>query len=434
MVYPLLSEYDPETSSEGSLDPLGTYTIADTLATRLIPGFRERMRRPRFLTASVVGSVVCNAIDRGSEESDEKVSSYQVYEWYVVQALVNQYYGKPEIVNLPGSEKARDAYFRNLRLNPARYLKTPSVFGFHGVYRTLAKELDILDDYILGEGGERLIRAWEKDQELPGFYDQLGSEGRRFRDYLSWAVKDGIKSGQCERAHTWTFYPILAQKLIPSGIGPREGKVLYELMLNNSTGFRGSIVTELISYLSMSSQKDNVDEYAFYSGLQAKSHGELKDILSAVLAYEAFSRNLINGFEDILYHLSITRKETPFNEFCELEFLKQGSKTVSELYRSCLQLFTESSDQSRFQHSFSDFEQVRSSADFSSALINHHQTVQKNKPPNGKMDWIVQTTGDRWIIRSTYFRKQNFAVTQETFVHAYRTIPLRSFLMDLKKV
>ncbi len=37
-----LSEYDPPLTSEGSIDPLGLYPIADALGVRLVPGVRER--------------------------------------------------------------------------------------------------------------------------------------------------------------------------------------------------------------------------------------------------------------------------------------------------------------------------------------------------------------------------------------------------------
>ena len=48
---PNLSDYDPIKSAEGALDPLGLYAIADNLAIKLVPGIRERMSHPRFLTA-----------------------------------------------------------------------------------------------------------------------------------------------------------------------------------------------------------------------------------------------------------------------------------------------------------------------------------------------------------------------------------------------
>jgi len=47
--FPFLTKYDPPGSSEGTLDPLGPYLIADQLATKLVPAVRERMLRIRFL-------------------------------------------------------------------------------------------------------------------------------------------------------------------------------------------------------------------------------------------------------------------------------------------------------------------------------------------------------------------------------------------------
>ena len=46
--FPFLTTYDPPGTSEGSLDPLGLYRIADQLAVQLVPAVRERMQRIRF--------------------------------------------------------------------------------------------------------------------------------------------------------------------------------------------------------------------------------------------------------------------------------------------------------------------------------------------------------------------------------------------------
>ena len=43
--FPFLTKYDPPGSSEGTLDPLGLYLLADQLATKLVPAVRERMLR-----------------------------------------------------------------------------------------------------------------------------------------------------------------------------------------------------------------------------------------------------------------------------------------------------------------------------------------------------------------------------------------------------
>lgn len=62
-VLPFLTAYDPPGTSEGTLDPLGLYQIADQLAVQLVPAVRERMQRVRFLTAIAVGSLVTEGLD-----------------------------------------------------------------------------------------------------------------------------------------------------------------------------------------------------------------------------------------------------------------------------------------------------------------------------------------------------------------------------------
>lgn len=56
---PLLTEKDDADSSEGGIDPLGLYTIADALGVRLVPGVRERQSHPRFVTAMAASLAVC---------------------------------------------------------------------------------------------------------------------------------------------------------------------------------------------------------------------------------------------------------------------------------------------------------------------------------------------------------------------------------------
>ena len=85
---PKLSEADPAVRSEGSLDPLGLYSISDALAVRLVPGVRERQSHPRFLTATTVSLAVCSAFDEDEIAIDGVSAPWQVFEWYVVEGLV----------------------------------------------------------------------------------------------------------------------------------------------------------------------------------------------------------------------------------------------------------------------------------------------------------------------------------------------------------
>jgi hypothetical protein len=41
--FPFMTTYDPPGASEGTLDPLGLYQIADQLAVQLVPAVLERI-------------------------------------------------------------------------------------------------------------------------------------------------------------------------------------------------------------------------------------------------------------------------------------------------------------------------------------------------------------------------------------------------------
>jgi hypothetical protein len=150
---PLLSEYDPATSAEGGIDPLGLCAIADALAVRLVPGVPERMSHPRFFTAIAVGTVITRNFEEYQLAADGQSEPWMAYEWHVVEGLVRSCGDDPELMGLPGSQKARYCIRDRLSLSAARYLKTATVFGFHGVYRPLADNLDIFRDGFLGERG-----------------------------------------------------------------------------------------------------------------------------------------------------------------------------------------------------------------------------------------------------------------------------------------
>ncbi|MCX6633600.1 MAG: hypothetical protein NT090_00670, partial [Acidobacteria bacterium] len=143
---PLLSLRDDEDSAEGGINPLGFYSIADQLASDfLAPGVRERQRRIRFVTISAVSARIC--ADFGVDEiaADGVSEPWQVFEWYVVEGLVRGANDDLDERGLPGRDKAARARKDGLPLSAKLYLKTPSVFGFHGVYRSLARSLDIVD-------------------------------------------------------------------------------------------------------------------------------------------------------------------------------------------------------------------------------------------------------------------------------------------------
>ena len=143
MLMPMLTEADPKVSAEGSIDPLGIYSIADSLAVRLIPGVRERQVHPRFLTSIAVSLSLCSEFDDEVIAADSVSEPWQVFEWYIVEGLVRSTNDHKLLAGLPGRAKATSAIKDQMPLSEKRYLKTPAVFGFHGVYRVLAKDTDI---------------------------------------------------------------------------------------------------------------------------------------------------------------------------------------------------------------------------------------------------------------------------------------------------
>lgn len=151
MLLPTLSEYDLALSSEGSIDPLGLYSIADALGVRLVPGVRERQGFPRFLTVMAITALVCERFDDEAVAADDVSEPWQVFEWYVVEGLVRTARMDDEIQGVPGREQARTAIKNRLPLSADRYLKTPTVFGFHGVYRLLSKTLGVESAGRLGD-------------------------------------------------------------------------------------------------------------------------------------------------------------------------------------------------------------------------------------------------------------------------------------------
>jgi hypothetical protein len=229
---PFLSKYYPIDGSALSIDPLGTYTIADRLALRLVPGVRERMSHPRFLTLIAVGNVVCSAFDNDMLAKDDLSSPWQIYEWYVTAALVKYFQGNEQIMGLPGNDKVSRALTTEGSIYAGNYLKTPGTFGFHGVYRTLSMELGIImNNNILGNFGEALIIAWEKEQGLDGFINR-SNKGGTFRKQLEKIVGDGLSRGSI--SITSPFFKEVAEVFKPKSPGQEESNLIYNAFCQGS--------------------------------------------------------------------------------------------------------------------------------------------------------------------------------------------------------
>jgi hypothetical protein len=137
---------------------------------------------------------ICQDFDEETLAADGVSAPWIVFEWYLVEGLVRST-DASERRGLPGSQKAARARDDGVPLSAKLYLKTPTIFGFHGVYRQLARTLGINDSGRLGEAGFELLRLWAVEQGLSGFAGTAGGPGQAIRTQLKEAVRAGLESG-----------------------------------------------------------------------------------------------------------------------------------------------------------------------------------------------------------------------------------------------
>lgn len=424
---PFLTEFDPVTTSEGSLDPLGLYPIADSLAERLAPGVRERQSHPRFLTAIAVASLVCSNFDEDIIAKDGISEPWQVFEWYLVEGLVRTMDDTKEIQQLPGRDKAAIALRDRLPLSASRYLKTPTVFGFHGVYRILATNLDIIDRAgRLGETGYRLVKTWEAEQGLVSFCSGDTGKGADARRDLYKAVQKGLEESTTARSGGWSGWWFFKEYLTPLKCGKKEAELLASALHDTRFNFRRQAIEYLCSQKGRKIWQDTESERAFHEGLKAIASSDLKLLLDAILGYETFSRIVQDAFEDCLLFMSRKSTKVTPKEIAKLEEIKTAQKKVHDLFMEVSSLLEPFNESTRFEMGFSALADKVATEEWIEALTEHHYRIQKNKPPNGKNPWFWRLDDGSVIIRPEY-RTDKGGAKDGSYLHYYRTRPLWSF-------
>jgi hypothetical protein len=434
MLLPLLTEADPGTSSEGSIDPLGLYAIADSLGVRLAPGVRERQSHPRFLTAIAVSCAVCSEFDEDVTAKDGVSPPWQVFEWYMVEGLVRTLRGTPEIRGLPGVDKASSAIDNEVPLSARSYLKTASVFGFHGVYRVLAHELDIARDGRLGEVGYNLINAWAKEQGLEGFYSSTTGEGRAWRQLLASAVADGLEKGTVARSGAWQGWAFFRDHLAHRRFRKNEAHVIIEALLQGASEHRSQVIRFITSPKGQSCCKNMVEgvlsEREVHALLFPEANQELKELIRAIQSYEMFSRLLQDAFEDCLFEMTRTRAKTTPSALSKTPGVRKAHERLPELFPEVTDLLSPFGEAARFQEQFADLSARFDIESWVARLIDHHRGIQMKKPPNGKNPWFERFDDGSVVIRPGYLRYSGGRY-DDRYVNAYRTGPLWSFVNDL---
>ena len=428
-MFPFLTAYDPPGTSEGSLDPLGLYQIADQLAVQLVPAVRERMQRIRFLTAMAVGAMVTE--DLADDPSHRDASPYLVWEWLVVEAMIRTLGDDPTVWGVPGTLVTRRALDQYGYVDARSYLKTPRIFGFHGVYKRLATHLGIVDVHLgPGPNAEPLVDAWARGTGLGNL-----SGAKPVMSRWTTAVRRslGEKPPRTKPAWNTEAWTNLAGAFAPSGCRAREKRFLRQLLFAANEQKLGALPT--LWELQAEFDDDGFQEEALHEQL-AKRAPEYGSILSAIGAYESFARSLQDAF-DVL-RAEAARPDAqgfPLSQIARDTDFKRSVGGLHERFEAAHRALGETSVTSTsltnlFSERFGPFAEPMDAAACGFALCTHHEDVQRAKSADGKRPWFDRIGQDRIYMRHAY-RVSRREIVPDRYVHDYRGRPIRRFHSDL---
>src|SRR5690606_7753243 len=120
----------------------------------------------------------------------------------------------------------------------------PTIFGFHGIYRPLARQSGVVDDDMrLASEGYTLLKEWQAEQGLPGFLSISATTGAgtSVRHLLRGAIEDALRKGCSDRSKQWQGWGLIAKHLVPADCGAREAAFLHRLLVDDGAGTRGEV-------------------------------------------------------------------------------------------------------------------------------------------------------------------------------------------------
>jgi hypothetical protein len=419
---PRLSAYDPGAVGEGGLDPLGLAAVADRIADRLAPGIRARMSHPRFLTATAVGAIACQALhDLTADEGKTTVDI--AFEWLVVEAIVRHPGdGRPE--GLPGNQKAARAKAANLRLSRRTYLSGPRVFGFTGVYRPLSRDARVLSlDDLPAENALRLVKAWERDSRIDGFADAApGTPGGRLRKEIADACVLSLEKGECACPPTGQLLRDLAERLAPREAKASERRVLRDLLMVGEHEIRNELAPRLAEI-----PVGDVTQRDLALQLLPGASPSTRRALRAAIDFEDAATPLDNSFRRFLaYTVQQHGAVIAPDRVLETPGIGTLAPRIGGLVRRAIDSVAAVDDDAlahETEHSFGLFHDVSSVHALFEALMARHEQVQAAKR---KLSWLDRV-GEDWTVRSPY-RNQTIELSDDIWAHPMRLVTLANLI------
>ena len=423
-VLPFVTEADPDRVGEGSLDPLGLRRIADPLADQLAPEVTARMSRIRFLTAIAACS---HLVEEPAElMGPDGTPAYLAFEWHVVEAFVRKNPGSGT-VGVPGIEKAR-ARLRDRRrhLDAGSYLQTPKVFGFHGVYKRLAKDLGLVDDdLVLLSRGESLIEGWSREQGLDGFAQKRRhTPGGKLAERLESEVGRSLDKGVVQLGPTSGRWQTISRVFAPGGAGRGERGLLWDWLTDERQPVRRELARLIGREPDAEATERETLEQLLLSPL---SHG-LRERLDAIGAFEAAVRPIEHAFR-LLRSITTQRTPSPVSpaDVATNPQLRALSEDIPRAFEAAIAPLEAVGLATEFQLALGSLVEDMSVDQRVEALLDRHDQVQADK---GKRSWFDRD--ERGFAVRGIGRLHDFVEERTDYLHPYRLIALRSFARDLR--
>jgi hypothetical protein len=364
--------------------------------------------------------------------SQRDASPYFVWEWMVVEALMRAM-GQDldaDVRAVPGSLVARRALTNHGYLDARSYLKTPRIFGFHGVYKRLASRLGIVDVHLARAANtESLVDAWARGLGLKGLHGAKPLLSR-------WSVAVRRSLGEKPpRTPVWRNkeWAELANAFAPATTKTREKRYLRDLLLVTDDRRLGALPA--IWRLQPEFADFEVSEESLHDRLE-KREKSLAPLLQAIRAYEAFARSLQDAF-DLLRaeaaRLDAQGFSTPaIANDSDFKRSVKGLHNRFEVAHRALGEVTNTrvSLQHLFDERFAAFSDPIDPTACAIALCTHHEAVQRAKSADGKRPWFDRIGQERIYIRHAY-REERRPIQPGQYLHDYRGRPIRSFYFDL---
>jgi hypothetical protein len=301
------------------------------------------------------------------------------------------------------------------------------------VFRRLAVGIGILtEDGRLDDGGYELLTAWAKDQALNGIIDASSGDGPTFRERLRRAVAQGMEKGHTT-PQSGQFWRDLARRLDPLAPGRNERKFLLDRILLRA-GPVDMIRRLKDALIARGGVSERQEEAPFLHKLSDGAPADLKQLLTAIDAYEAFGRAITDAF-DSLRHCASVNGGAPVDAvtFSSAPATKSAlTALLPSLARisSHPTLLEWERDRNGLTQAVERFEAVRSGVELFHAVLSHHEHVQDNKPPNGKRTWFERSLYGKVVVRPGYVLEAE-PDEEGGYVHEYRIPTFSRFLRDL---